>query len=262
MRCLCIFTIIIEVRQRPFIFMKHHKAVQHHPRALPNKHVKANNSGTDVHIRTSTHIHTLSLSLSLSLFFYYSFSPTLWILTRLRTFIFWVVKSKTWCWSRRKNKQQYKRLEREKEKGENVGSLPINTDSNQTHELVSSLIPPNLQAVSLHIFHYNLQTLQYLALMGDYNLFAGIERFFRNPHSNLSFGGCEYAPEWPESEARSCRHRLNVKLRWLNGNIDTVVDGYINTVICNWYNLMDCMSVKGFVASILTPSESAANDLW
>lgn len=112
----------------------------------------------------------------------------------------------------------------------------------------------NLAAISSHLFHYNLQTLQYRALMG-YNLFAEIERLLRNRRADLPFGGYEYVPERLHNEARSHRRRLNVKLRWLNGNIDTLVHGYINIVICNWCNLMDCVSVGGFVGAVLSISK-------
>lgn len=90
--------------------------------------------------------------------------------------------------------------------------------------------------------------------MGGYDPFAEIERSLKNPHDDLSFGGYEYIPKCLENEARSCRHRLNVKPRWLNGNTDILVDGYINIVICNWCSLMNCMSVRGF-AAILSVSK-------
>ena len=58
-----------------------------------------------------------------------------------------------------------------------------------------------------------------------------------------------------KNEARSRRRGLNVKPRWLNGNIDTLVDGYINIVNCNWCNPIDRTSVRGFVAVILSVSK-------
>lgn len=91
---------------------------------------------------------------------------------------------------------------------------------------------------------------------GGYILFAEIERLLRNPHADLFVQRIWICPWVPVNVARSCRQRLNVKPRWLNGNIDTLVHSYINTIICNWCNLMDCVSVRGFGGAILFMSKA------
>lgn len=158
-----------------------------------------------------------------------------------------LLNSKTQCRSERETSHSAQSRERQESKRSQEKRMRPNPPSAKDVTVPAS----KCHAMSLHIFHYNLQTLQYLPLMGVLKS----TRLVRNLHSDLLFGGCECVPECPESETRSCRKRLNVKPKWLTSNIDTLVHGYINILVCNWCNLMDCMSVRGFVGAILSVSK-------
>ena len=213
--------------------MKRHKALQRHRRAFYQIDITA----TDAHKHARPH--------ALYFFVFFITAPVL----PFESWRGWehsfskLLNSKTQCWSERETSHCAQSRERQESKRSQEKWMRLNPPSAKDGQRTREY-----HAISLHIFHFNLQTLQYLPLMGVLKS----SRLVRNLHSDLLFGGCKCVPECPESETRSCRKRLNVKPKWLTGNIDTLVHGYINILVCNWCNLMDCMSVRGFAGAILS----------
>ncbi len=145
--------------------MKHHKALQHHPRASPNKHAMANNTGTDTHTHTHTRTRTHTHSHPQALCFFitasglpfeswqgweHSFSELLSSKHNAGASGKQATIHRGWEESRCSYENDSLRHRIDKAK-----PPPISHNGHHTQEWESSF-PHNLPAISLHVFHYNL----------------------------------------------------------------------------------------------------------